>query len=163
MLDVGIPDGAVLGVAYRPSFWSRLQLGGGTNAISPGVRAGAVLVPLGMGPSLTVEGGWYAEGDANSLIQRFAGSGYSSNRTAERVGYQFANLHAGMDFGSVSGTFFIHGGMSYLHTRLHDTDATLGGRTVSAAGDVTTFSFSREVTVNAWFPSFKLGFLVYLT
>jgi hypothetical protein len=162
MLDVGIPDGAVIGLAYRPAFWSRLQLGAGSNSISPGLRAGAVLVPFGMGPSLTVEGGWYFEGDANAVLEKLAGASYASNRTAQRVGYQFANLHLGMDFGSVNGTFFIHGGMSYLRTKLHDMDDTLGGRTVSSQGEVTTFAFSREVALNAFFPSFKLGFLVYL-
>jgi hypothetical protein len=162
MLDVGVPDGAVLGVAFRPAFWTRFHVGAGTNAISPGVRAGAVLVPLSEGPSLTVEGGHYFEGDANSIVSQFAGPSYSQSRTAQRVGYQFANFHLGLDFGSRYATFFLHGGMTYLHTTLHNTNDVLGGQTVSSQGAVTTYAFSQDMNLSVWFPSFKLGFLVYI-
>jgi hypothetical protein len=160
--DVGLPDGAILGVAYRPAFWTRLQAGAGTNAISPGVRAGASLVPFGSGPSLTLEGGYYFEGDANSVIGKIAGSSYSNSRTGERIGYQFINMHVGLDFGLQYATFFLHGGMTYLHTRLHDASDAFGGQSVGSDGSVTTYQFSQDLTVNAFFPSFKLGIIVYI-
>jgi len=162
MLDVGLPDGAVLGIALRPTFWTRFQVGAGTNAISPGVRAGAVLVPFGEGPSLTIEGGSYFEGDANSVVSQFAGPGYSNSRTAQRVGYQFANFHAGLDFGSRYTTFFLHGGMTYLHTTLHNANDVLGSHSVNAQGEVTTYTFNQDMNLHVWFPSFKLGFIVYI-
>ena len=160
--DVGLPDGAIVGVAYRPAFWTRLQAGAGTNAVSPGVRAGASLVPFGSGPSLTLEGGYYLEGDANSVIGKVAGSSYSNSRTGERIGYQFVNMHVGLDFGLQYATFFLHGGMTYLHTRLHDAGDALGGQSVGSDGSVTTYQFNQDLTLNAFFPSFKLGIIVYL-
>jgi hypothetical protein len=160
--DVGLPDGAILGVAIRPISWVRLQAGAGTNAVSPGVRAGTSLLPFGAGPSLTLEGGWYFEGDANAVIEKVAGSDYTSTRTGERIGYQFANLHLGLDFGSKYTTFFLHGGMTYLHTKIHDLSDAFGGQTVGSDGSVTTFEFNQDLTLNAFFPSFKLGFIVYL-
>ena len=160
MLDVGVPDGVVLGVAYRPAFWTRLQAGAGTNSISPGMRVGAALIPFSEGPSLTVEGGYYFEGDASAIVSQVAG--HSHTRTAQQVGYQFVNLHVGLDFGSRYSTFFLHGGMTYLHTTLHYPNDALGGQSVSSSGDVTTYTFSQDVNVDVWFPSFKLGFLIYL-
>lgn len=162
MLDAGLPDGAVVGLAYRPAFWTRLQAGVGYNSISPGVRAGVVLVPFSEGPSLTVEGGYYAEGDANSIISNFAGSAYSKTRTLQKVGYQFVNFHAGLDFGSTFVTFFLHGGMTYLHTTLHDANDVFGGQTVSSQGEVTTYTFNQDVSLKLWFPSCKLGLLIYI-
>jgi hypothetical protein len=160
--DVGLPDGAILGVAYRPAFWTRLQAGAGTNAISPGVRAGASLLPFGSGPSLTLEGGYYFEGDANSVIGKVAGSSYSNSRTGQRIGYQFVNMHAGLDFGLKYATFFLHGGMTYLHTQLHNASDALGGQSVGSDGSVTTYQFNQDLALNAFFPSFKLGIIVYL-
>jgi hypothetical protein len=160
MLDVGVPDGAVLGVAYRPAFWTRLEAGAGTNSISPGMRVGAAVIPFTEGPSLTVEGGYYFEGDASAIVSQFAG--HSHTRTAQQVGYQFVNFHVGLDFGSRYSTFFLHGGMTYLHTILHDANDALGGQSVNSQGDVTTYTFNQDVNVNVWFPSFKLGFLVYI-
>ena len=162
MLDVGLPDGAVLGVAFRPAFWTRIQAGVGTNSISPGMRAGAVLVPFSEGPSVTVEGGYYFEGDANSIVKQFAGPAYSSSTTAQRVGYQFANFHLGLDFGSRSTTFFLHGGMTYLHTTLHNANDLLGGQTVNSQGQVTSYTFSQDMNLSVWFPSLKLGLLIYI-
>ena len=161
MLDVGLPDGAVLGVAFRPAFWTRIQAGAGTNSISPGMRAGAVLVPFSEGPSVTVEGGYYFEGDANSIVKQFAGPAYSSSTTAQRVGYQFVNFHLGLDFGSRYTTFFLHGGMTYLHTTLHHANDLLGGQTVNSQGQVTSYTFSQDVNLSVWFPSLKLGLLIY--
>src|SRR6266478_505778 len=59
MADVGIPDGATGSVAYRPRRWLRGHLGGGYNMISVGVRGGVTVVPFGVGPSFTLEGGHY--------------------------------------------------------------------------------------------------------
>src|SRR5262245_56202837 len=71
MLDAGLPDGANASLVLRPVSWLRAHAGGGTNAISPGVRVGATLLPFGSGPSATIEGGHYFEGNANGLAQRF--------------------------------------------------------------------------------------------
>src|SRR5262252_2974445 len=91
MADVGLPDGA-----------------------------GASLLPFGWGPSLTVEGGHYFDGDANGLVRKFAGSGYQSSAVLERVGYDYANAHLGLDLGFRRVTFFVHAGMSFIRASVHN-------------------------------------------
>src|SRR3954471_19015778 len=89
MMDAGLPDGANAALVFRPLSWLRAHGGGGYNMISKGVRAGATLLPFGSGPSVTLEGGHYFDGDANGLAQRFAGSAFSS-ALLDRVGYDYA-------------------------------------------------------------------------
>jgi hypothetical protein len=160
-LDAGFPDGVIAGAAYRPFSWLRLQAGAGTNSVSPGIRAGVVLVPFGSGPSLTLEAGHYFEGDANGIASKVAGSSYESNRVAQHVGYQFLNAHAGLELGQQRFTFFMHGGVSYLHARLHDLNDVLGGQANTVQG-ATTLSVNGDAVITALVPSLKLGFLVYL-
>ena len=81
MLDAGAPDGFNASIVARPFSFLRMQLGGGSNLVSKGVRAGLALVPFGAGPSLTIEGGHYFDGDANDLGaeargQRLGGQGH---------------------------------------------------------------------------------------
>jgi hypothetical protein len=160
MLDVGLPDGIMGGLSYRPMPWLRLQAGAGSNAISPGIRGGVALLPFGAGASLTLEAGHYFEGDANGLIASFAGSKYRNNAIAERVGYQFANLHAGFDVGEERFTFFVHGGISYLHTQLHNVNEVLGA-TEAGQNAAATYGIG-DSSIDAWIPSLKLGFIVHL-
>ncbi|MBN1610565.1 MAG: hypothetical protein JW940_28300 [Polyangiaceae bacterium] len=161
MLDVGLPDGIMGGLSYRPQPWLRLQAGAGSNAISPGIRGGVVFVPFGAGPSLTLEAGHYFEGNANGLIASLAGSEYRNNAIAERVGYQFANLHAGFELGQERFTFFLHGGISYLHTQLHHVDEVLGA-TEAGQNAAQTYGIGGDSSIDAWIPSLKLGFIVHL-
>jgi hypothetical protein len=161
MLDVGLPDGIMGGLSFRPQPWLRLQAGAGSNAISPGIRGGVVLVPFGAGPSLTLEAGHYFEGDANGLFASFAGSEYRNNAIAKRVGYQFANFHAGFEVGQERFTFFLHGGISYLHTQLHSVDEVLGA-TEAGRNAAATYGIGGDSSIDAWIPSLKLGFIVHL-
>lgn len=163
MADVGVPDGVMMSAVFRPRSWIRLQAGAGTNTISPGLRAGATVLPFGVGPSLTLEGGWYFEGDANGLVSQFAGNGYEPSATASRIGYRFANAHLGLDFGQKYFTFFVHGGMSYLRSELHDVNSLLGTQSTSSQSlGTTTVHFGTDPTLTAFLPSLKLGFIVYI-
>jgi hypothetical protein len=163
MLDAGFPDGVMASVAYRPRQWLRAYVGGGTNSVSAGIRAGFALVPFGFGPSLTVEGGWYFEGDANDLARELAGRGYEHNAMAERFGYQFANLHLGFETGGKHVNFFMHGGMSYVRLELHEADEVFGGEMTDAQGTtVVTFGVPSDPVITALVPSVKLGLVVYL-
>jgi hypothetical protein len=162
MLDVGFPDGVMVGAAYRPWSWVRMQAGAGSNAVSPGIRGGLVLVPFGTGPSLTLEGGNYFEGDANGIASQIVGSSYESSRTAQQVGYRFANGHLGLEFGEDVFTFFLHGGMSYVHAEIHNANDSFSGHSNDADGTSTSVTFSGDPVIRAWFPSFKLGFVIHL-
>jgi hypothetical protein len=163
MADAGLPDGANASLVFRPLSWLRGHAGGGSNMISKGVRAGVTLLPFGSGPSATLEAGHYFDGDANGLARKFAGSSFQS-ALLERVGYDYANAHLGLDFGSRRATFYIHGGMSYVRARIHNVDSVLAAEAVANGADsgTTEVSVKQDPIVRAWFPSVKLGLIVYL-
>jgi hypothetical protein len=160
LLDAGIPDGLMLSGVVRPAWWVRLHAGAGSNSISPGVRAGAGLTPFGSGPSLAVEAGHYFEGDANGVAQSLFETTSDANAVLRRVGYDFANAHLGLEFGQERVLFFIHGGVSYVRTTVHDVNAALADD--SAAAESTTMTLTKDPTVVAVVPSAKVGFIAYL-
>jgi hypothetical protein len=162
MADAGLPDGANLSLVFRPFSWLRAHGGGGYNMISTGVRAGVTLVPFGAGPSATIEGGHYFDGNANGVAQRFAGGTFQS-ALLERVGYDYANAHLGLELGSRRVTFYIHGGMSYIRAQIHNFDSVVASQAASSGGNGSTeISINQDPTVKAWVPSAKLGLIVYL-
>jgi hypothetical protein len=160
MADVGLPDGAGASLVVRPKKWVRLTGGGTYNMISSGLRAGASLLPFGWGPSLTVEGGHYFDGNANTVIAKFAGAGYQSNAVLERVGYDYANAHLGLDLGYRRVTFFIHGGMSFIRASIHNVDQAIQSQ--SSDSSSTQLSVKQDPVIRAFTPSAKLGLIVYL-
>ena len=162
MADVGLPDGAGASLVYRPMKWLRVTGGGTYNMISSGLRAGASLLPFGWGPSLTVEGGHYFDGDANGLVRKFAGSSYQSNAVLERVGYDYANAHLGLDLGYRRVTFFIHGGMSFIRASVHNVDQAIQSDAGSSSSSGTTVAIKQDPIIRAFTPSAKLGLIVYL-
>jgi hypothetical protein len=162
LADVGFPDGLMVGAGYRPVRWLRLQGSAGTNAIGLGVRASVVLAPLGTGPFLALQAGHYFEGNANGAASVLGGPNYERTRTAREVGYQFASLHGGLEFGGERLAFFVRGGISYLRATLHHVDDVIEQE---ASGDMegpTTVSFDRDPRVTAWVPALGLGFMFYL-
>jgi hypothetical protein len=162
MVDAGLPDGANASLVFRPYSWLRAHGGGGYNMISGGLRAGVTLVPFGAGPSATIEVGHYFDGNANGLARRFAGSTFSS-AMLERVGYDYANAHLGLDFGSERVTFYIHGGMSYIRAQIHNFDSVVSSTASENGGNGSTeISIAKDPTLQAWVPSAKLGLIVYL-
>ena len=142
MADVGLPDGAGASLVYRPASWVRLHGGGTYNMISSGVRAGASFIPLGWGPSLTVEGGHYFDGDANGLVRRFA--------------------HLGLELGFRRATFYLHGGMSFIRASVHNIDRAIQSETAGDGSSSTQLSVKQDPTIRAFTPSAKLGLIVYL-
>jgi len=162
MADVGLPDGAGGSLVLRPKKWLRVTGGGTYNMISSGLRAGATLLPFGWGPSLSVEGGHYFDGDANGLIRRFAGASYQSNAVLQRVGYDYANAHLGLDLGYRRVTFFLHAGFSYIRATVHNVDSAIQSGTQSDASSSTQLSVKQDPIIRAITPSAKLGLIVYL-
>ena len=160
MVDAGVPDGAMASVAYRPFGWLRVQGGAGTNSISPGVRIGASLVPFGIGPSLTLEGGHYFEGNANKLARSLSGADYEDMMLLDRIGYDFANAHLGLELGGESVVFYVHGGVSYVRTKVHNV-GDLFTESMSGTDTTATVSINRDPTVVGMVPSMKLGLAVF--
>jgi hypothetical protein len=165
MLGAGIPDGATASLVYRPFSWLRTEAGGSTNMISKGVRGGVALIPFGMGPSVSFEAGHYFEGDANGIARSIAGAGFKDNAILQRVGYDFANAHLGLDLGMRRFVFFIHGGMSYIRASVHNVNAEISSAMSSgAAGSSggTTVSLNQDPIVRVVTPSVKLGLIFYI-
>jgi hypothetical protein len=158
-LQTGLPDGFSGSAVYRPFGWLRTHLGAGYNMVGLGLQGGATLIPFGWGPSFTLEGGHYFEGDANGIARSMAGAGFASSSLLERVGYDYANAHLGLELGRGSYTFFLHAGMSYMVTHIHGINEALED---SADGEGASIRIGRAPTVSAFAPSLKLGFVMYV-
>jgi hypothetical protein len=159
MFDLGVPDGTVLSFVYRPVRVARFHAGLGYNGVSPGLRIGAALLPFGWGPSLSADYGHYFEGDANGLAEMFAGSTGEEGVLLEKVGYDYVNLRAGMEFGGDRFTFFFRGGFTWVRTTIHEFNALL-----EADGEAnnTTIDVKQDPVLTALAPSLQLGFIVQL-
>lgn len=154
LVDVGVPDLLGVSLVVRPWHWLRLHGGATTNAVSLGLRGGATLTPFHawISPSLTLEGGYVFEGNANTLTERFG----ITSAMLEQVGYSYGNAHLGLELGSPdSVVFFVHAGFSALHTTLHQVDDVLREEL-----NQPSLSFA-DPQVWALVPSAKLGLLVY--
>ena len=160
MVDGGVPDGATVSAVYRPFSWLRTEVGAGYNMISKGARAGLTLLPFGAGPSATLEAGHFFDGDANGFARSIAGAGFEDKAVLQRIGYDFANAHLGLDFGTRRVVFFIHGGMSYVRAQIHNVNEQVASATGSSSS--TTVSFNQDPTVRVVAPSAKLGFIFYI-
>jgi len=165
MLDAGVPDGANLSLVYRPFSWLRTELGGGYNMISKSVRGGVTLLPFGAGPSATLEAGHFFDGNANGLARQLAGAGFQDNAVLQRVGYDYANAHLGLDFGMRRVTFFIHGGMSYIRASIHNLNSEISNGASSGgmgSSGGTTVSINQDPVIKIFAPSVKLGLVFYI-
>jgi hypothetical protein len=159
MLGAGVPDGATGSAVFRPFSFVRGEAGLSYNMISKGVRAGVTLLPFGAGPSATVEAGHYFNGNANGIARSIAGAGFHDSAILQSVGYDYANAHLGLDFGTRRVVFFLHGGMSYIRATVHNVNEQLAS---STSGSNTTVSFGQDPTIRVVTPSAKLGFIFYI-
>jgi hypothetical protein len=155
MADVGVPDGLIVSVVYRPWDWMRLSAGGGSNSISAGWRAGITLLPLGAGPSASLEYGRYLDGNANALAKRFMGSDFAGSSGLDRIGYEYLNANLGLDFGFRDLVFFLHGGVTMIRGQLHNLGS---GNSTSN----TEIIVPHDPNFKASGPSAQLGLIVYL-
>lgn len=159
-LDLGVPDGATVSVVYRPFRALRAHAGLSHNAISLGERAGLTFVPFSwfVSPTLSVEYGRYAEGNANPIARIVTGDQTFSSGVLDRVGYQYANAQLGLEFGRKWFTFYLHAGVSRVSGTVHNLDS----ETMSSNTGSTTVSFTKDPNVRMWTASARLGFVVYL-
>lgn len=118
-LDVGVPDGAGVGLIVRP--FKPLFVSGSvvTNGVAVGVRAGIGVAFFSEGyfrPTVTVDGGRMFEGDGSPLMSAFA-PGFGANALT-RVRYDFASAHAGLELGTPRLALTLRAGVSYVDARL---------------------------------------------
>jgi hypothetical protein len=159
MLDVGLPDGTMASFVFRPISLLRLHAGVGYNAVSPGFRIGAALLPFGSGPSVSLDYGHYFEGDANGIAGTLTGTNEADSVLLERFGYDFVNLRAGMEIGGDTFVFFTRGGVSWVRTTIHEF-ATLLDSGNNSANENTSIVVTKDPILSAFVPSFQLGMIV---
>lgn len=152
-LDIGVPDGVNVAAIYRPFYWLRGHAGLSHNVLALGVRAGVSLIAFDywVTPVGVAEVGHYFDGNAASVIEQFSGETVESS-ILEKVAYDYANLHLGLEFGGDWFTFFLRGGMSFARSTIHAEGEDFGGQ----------ISFPQNPGINGHFPSAKLGFAVYV-
>jgi hypothetical protein len=148
-------------LVLRPASFLRLHGGGGTNSASAGYRGGVSVLPFGAGPSLSAEIGHYGPGETNSLVRTFVGAPGRAAALFRRMSYTYVNAHAGLDFGTRHGTFFLHGGLSMVSARLYDVGDALQDAKPSEDNPIRV-SVSGDPTVRALIPSVKVGLVLYL-
>jgi hypothetical protein len=160
LADAGVPDGGNLALAVRPAHWLRLHAGGGYNTVSVGFRGGATWSPFGTGPSLSLEGGHYADGDANGIVHRFVHSDAAWGPLFRRVSYSYVNTQLGLELGRRSLQFYVHAGVSYVRAVVHDAQSALDSIAPPGGGG-TSVRITQDPIVHIWLPSVKLGMVVY--
>lgn len=149
--DVGVPDGANAALVVRPISMLRVHGGVGHNYVSRGVRAGITLVPLKsvVTPTLSVDYGRYFEGDANPLARMITGDESFESSLLEKVGYDYANAHVGLELGRKRFTFYIHAGASRITSNVRGLE-------------LESVTFSQDPRMTMWTVSARLGFVLYL-
>jgi hypothetical protein len=159
-VDLGLPDGATVSIVVRPIRSIRAHAGLSHNLISLGERVGLTWVPLSWwaSPTLSVEYGHYADGNANPLVRMVSGDSSFSSAILDRVGYDYANAHVGLELGRRWFTFYIHAGYSRITSTVHN----LSAETMSESAGNTTVTFSKDPSVRLWAVSARAGFIVYL-
>jgi hypothetical protein len=159
-VDLGLPDGATVSIVVRPIRSLRAHAGLSHNLISLGERVGLTWVPLSWwaSPTLSVEYGHYADGNANPLVRMVSGDASFSSAILDRVGYDYANAHVGLELGRRWFTFYIHAGYSRITSTVHN----LSAETMSESAGNTTVTFSKDPSVRLWSVSARAGFIVYL-
>jgi hypothetical protein len=145
--DVGVPDGAGIGVAVRPGItWARLEASYTYSVVASGVRGGVTLDPFDaiIAPTITVEGGETFNGELpGSWV------GLSNN---PRLNYEYVNVHLGLELGRRdSWRIFIRGGATRVHAEAADLRA--------ANGTTTTTVDRLEANANV-LGTAKIGFMV---
>ncbi len=142
-MDIGVPDGAALGIVVRPRFdWLRLAAAVTHNGIAPGLRLGVTLDPIAfpIAPTLTIEGGHYWAGPL-PMIQG-----------SPSIGYDYANFHLGLEIGNrATFRFFLRGGVSWVDMS--------GAQAQNTSGNGSSID---NPSYTGWLaPSAKLGFSLY--
>jgi len=161
--DVGLPEGATIGLVVRPTFWLRLHAVGGTNSASLGARGGVTAIPhwfWRIGPSITLEAGFCSVGDVNSVLRGFFQVPAWMKDYAQQAGYTYYNAHLGLEFGRRNITGFIHFGGSYIDATVR-TPRPVSIATPGAATATAHLILGQDAKVHVYTLSAKAGLIVY--
>jgi hypothetical protein len=154
---VGVPDGVVASAVYRPVEMLRLSAGGTWNYFGFGVQGGVGCKPLQwpIAPTVDLDVGHYFDADMRWVADQGAGFPPELKPLLEKVGYNYANLHVGIEIGSSrSLVLFARAGLSYFWTTIR------GVQTLTDSSGATVRV--EDPRLRATLPSVKLGILFFL-
>ncbi len=150
-LDVGVPDGIGASLVYTPGRYLRLSVGGLSNGVGAGVRAGATLVAFPTSifrPLLGVDGGFVSGGHLAWLPPLLDDEAARTAITGVSVG--FVNAQLGFELGSKHVAFTLRAGLSYVELVAPKQSYSTGGvSTVTVSG----------LALTGFIPSARLGLL----
>ncbi len=152
VVDLGVPEGAAVGVLFRPLPVVRLWAGPAWNYVGWGVQAGVAAVPwhFAVTPVLSAEVGHYFDADVSVLASNAKGVPEELKPLLQRMGYSYAAVHVGIELGSQRGlSLFLRAGISYL-----SLSSSGSYTTTDASGVTVTFTDPR---VHGTIPSVKTG------
>jgi hypothetical protein len=157
-LDLGVPDGAVAALVYRPAPSVRLSGGLAWTSIAWGYQLGVGLTPFrwAVSPTFNVDYGHFFDGDA-TFIARQDGVPPELEPLLRRVGYDYVSGLVGLEVGSPRGfSFSLKAGLSYLWTRIRGASESLQS---TSGGDAVVRL--EDPRLRATLPTVKLGLLFY--
>lgn len=152
--DAGMPDGLNLGLVLAPADWMRFVAAIGSNSASLGYRGGLSLVPMGWGPSFTVEVGHCNTAPTTSLLRTFFTVPSWMQQYVQQLGYTYVNAHVGFDYRLGGFTLFVHGGVTYLSGTLRSPASVVVDSKTN-----TSIKIPEDGAVTAYTLSAKAGLL----
>jgi hypothetical protein len=152
--DVGMPDGLNLGLVLAPADWMRMVAAIGSNSASLDYRGGLSLVPMGWGPSFTLEVGHCNTAPTTSVIRAFFTVPSWVQPYVQQLGYTYVNAHVGFDYRLGGFTLFVHGGVSYLDGTLRSPASVVVDSKTN-----TSIKIAEDGSVTAYTLSAKAGLL----
>jgi hypothetical protein len=154
--DIGIPDGLNVGLVVAPVDWMRLGASIGTNSASLDYRGGLSLIPMGWGPSFSLEVGHCNLAATTSLIRKIFSISSWVQSYVQQLGYTYVNAHVGFDYRFTGLTLFVHGGYTYISGTIRAPDSIVVDSSTS-----TTVTLAQDGNVHAYTLSAKVG-LIYM-
>jgi hypothetical protein len=158
--DVGMPDGLNLGLVLAPADWIRLGASAGTNSAGLDYRGGLTLVPVGFGPSFTVEVGHCNVAQMNSVLRTFFSISTWVKPYVQELGYTYVNAHLGFDYPIGRVALFAHGGYTYLMGTVRGQQPVIVGRNTDQTPNMTV-TIGQDGEVRAHTLSAKAG-IIYM-
>jgi len=133
----------------------RLGASLGTNSASLEYRGSLALVPMGWGPSFSLEVGHCNMASTNSVVRDFLGAPAWVSPYVQEFGYTYFNAHLGFDLVLGRVVLFLHGGYSYLMGTVRASEPVVVDRATN-----TTVNIGQDGHVSAGMLSGKLGLII---
>lgn len=154
-IDLGVPDGLMAGVTFKPPMPVRLNAALGYNTVSPGLRLGIEWMPLGHTWLLSAQGGHFFQGDASHWASK---PNSADGILLERVSYNYFSWRAGAQWQSGPITYFGLLGLTYLRAPIEQVERLLAPIETGNGG--TLIQVPDTPTLSVLMPTLQLGIVI---